>query len=78
MRTAQSKLQAYLKCRVPGIVRHNEAEVGAVFLEVVVSCHLRGQVLGSNPRLEIAALAAVFHAEVEITLVTDAGNGGQH
>lgn len=52
--------------------------MGAILLEVVVFCHLSGQVLGSNPHLEVAALTAVFYAEVKITLVTDARHGGQH
>lgn len=52
--------------------------MGAILLEVVAFCHLSAQVLGSNPRLEVAALTAVFHAEVKITLVTDARHGGQH
>lgn len=76
--TTLVRLQAYLECRVLGVVRHDEAEVGAIFLEVVVFRHLGCQVLGSNPHLEVAALTAVFHAEVEVALVTDARNGGQH
>lgn len=76
--TAPVRLEAYLECCALGVVRHDEAEVGAVFLQVVVSCHLRGQVLSSNPRLEVTALTAVFHTEVKIALVTDARNGGQH
>lgn len=77
MHTAQVRLHAYLECWILGIVRHNEAEVGAVSLEVVVY-HLRCQVLGSKPCLEIVALAAVFHNEVKVACVTDAGNGGQN
>lgn len=50
----------------------------AVLLEVVDPCHLGSQLLSTDPRLEIAALTTVFHAEVEIALVTDASNGGQH
>lgn len=52
--------------------------MGAIFLEVVELGHLRRQVLSTNPRLEIATLAAVFHAEVKMALVADASNGGQH
>lgn len=69
---------AYLKNRVLCIVWHCEAEVSAIFLNIVTVCQFRWQLSSSKPGLEIAALTAVFHIHIEIALVTCASNGGQH
>ena len=68
----------YLECNVLGSVRHDEAEVRAVLMEVVELSHLRGQLSGSDHGLDFVALTPIFHVDIKIVLVTGASDCGLH
>lgn len=52
--------------------------MGAVFLIIVFWFHLGRKLLRSNRGFKIVALAAVFHGDVEITVIAGGGNGRQN
>lgn len=66
----------YLERSVLGRVRHNEAEVCAVLMEMVALSHLRCQLSGSDHGLDFVALTPVCHSDIKIVLVAGASDGG--
>lgn len=72
-----ARVLSHLKHSGLCIVWHDKAEVGAVFSVTVFLFHLSRKLLRANRGFKAFALAAVFHSDVEVTVITGGANGRQ-